>query len=326
MARLLYTVDNMTDEIRSQLDEENTDSINTARDILPALNRAQDFAFDILTRKYPEPLLSPPQTLAMVSGQAEYDIPENVFEDRIEKLEVMIPSGSNRPTYQALERISYRDIGQYESSTLTNIPFYYAIYARKIRIVPAPTGTYNLNMWYLREPEKLVVPQGRITILNTSSNYVILDGIGSSLTTESDQLGSYVNFIDGQTGEIKGSAQVQILGADRVTFRASPLRSTVLGRTITGDISTLSIEQDDYLAPIDGTCVPYYSKPLANFMIRYAVNELRDKLEDLGDLEVKLIDDLKQQVERTWAGREQQLRIKKKSRIWGRPTRRWYWE
>ena len=37
MRRLI--VDNLADEVRSLLDEENSVSVNTERDILPALNR-----------------------------------------------------------------------------------------------------------------------------------------------------------------------------------------------------------------------------------------------------------------------------------------------
>lgn len=325
MARLLYTVDNMADEVRSQLDEENPDAIDTDRDILPALNRAQDFAFDILARRYPDPLLRPPTTLTLVSGVSEYDMPEDVFEDRLLKMEVIIPSGNGRSMFEEMQRISYRDVGIQESSCLAAIPSFYAILGRKIRVVPAPTGTFNATMWSLRDPEKLVRPQGRITIIPTTGNYLIVDAIGDQLTTESDQLGSYVNLVNGRTGEIRGSAQIQILSNDRITFRTSPLRSIVLGREITGDLSELDLSENDYIAPIDGTCVPYYSRPLGNFMIEYAINQLEGKLEEQTSLESKLMDALQEQVARTWAGREQVLRVKKRSKIWGRATRSWRW-
>lgn len=322
MSRLLYTVENLVEEVRSKLNEDNTDSVDTDRDILPALNRANDFAFDILARQYPEPLLLP-STLTLVGGQSDYDIPEDTFEDRVKKIEIALPSSSGRARYVPLDRISYSDISEYESASPSAIPQYYCIHGRTIRIVPEPTGVYSARLWRLRNPEKLVMPQGRITVVNTASNYVTVDSQGSSLTTEADQLGSYINLIDGQTGVIRGSAQIQILSNNRITFRTSPLRSSVLNRTISGSLSDVTpLSLDDYLAPIDGTCVPFYSRPISNFLVQYAVADIKGTLEGDSNNEAKLLEKLEKQVEHTWVGRQQVLRIKKKSPIWGRPIRR----
>lgn len=329
MSRLLYTIENVVDEIRSQLDEQNNDSVDTVRDILPTLNRAQDFAFDTLTRKYPEPILKY-TFLQLLSNVAEYDIPEDVFEDRIQKIEMKIPSGNDSnggATYREVQRVSYRDISNYESASRTNVPYYYTIVGRKIRFVPTPTGTYGCRVWYLRDPEKLTLPQGRITVLNTTSNYVVVDGVGDSLTTESDKLGSYVNIIDGQTGEIRGSLQIQSIATDKITFRSVPTRSVVLNRTISGSMADFSgIGLDDYLSPIDGTCVPYFGRPTCNFLIQYTVAEIVRKLGGTAETEENILKKFEQQLERTWAGREQTLRVKKRSQNWGVPTRRWYYE
>lgn len=325
MATLLYTVQNLIDEVRAQLDEENKDSVDTDKDILPSLNRAQDYAFDILARKYQEPILAR-TTLDVLGNQEEYDIPENVFEDRIQKMEVMVPSGSSgQATYREIQRISYRDISNYESTNKTNVPYYYCIIGRKIRLIPSPTGTYDIRMWYLRNPEKLKTPQGRITVVNTTSNYVVVDSSGASLTTEADQLGSYVNLIDGQTGEIKGTMQIQVLSDNRLTFRSTPTRDSVLNRAVSGNLSSLSVGLDDYISPIDGTCVPYYGKPVSNFLIQFAVAEITRKLGGSADMEEKILEKFEKQVERTWAGRETTLRIKKKSPNWGVPVNRWWY-
>lgn len=326
MPRILYTVDNLVQEVRSQLDEANEDSVDTQLDILPSLNRAQDYAFDTLARKYPEPILQH-SVFNIQGGVQEYTIPEDIFEDRLLKMEIEIPSGSGGSTFREVQRISYRDISLYESSSSTNIPQYYCVIQRKVRFVSTPTGTYNARIWSLRNPEKLMLPQGRITVLNTASNYVIVDSAGDSLTTEADQLGSYVNVVDGQTGEIKGSLQIQLTDdANKITFRTSPLRDIVLGRTISGDMTDMGIELDDYLSPIDGICVPYYGRPTSNFLIQFAVSEITRKLGGNADAEEKILEKFEKQVERTWVGREISLRVKKKSKSWGMPVRRLYWE
>jgi hypothetical protein len=263
MANLLYTVQNLVDEVRSLIDESNSDSVDDTDDILPALNRAQDFAFDIYARKYPEPILTH-SVLELNGTDQEYDVPEDTFEDRILKIEMNVTPGGS--SFRECQRISYRDITNYETTGKSNTPYYYAIIGRKIRFIPAPTGTYQARLWKLRNPEKLVLPQGRITMVNTASNYVILDSTGDDLTTESDQLGSYVNVIDGQTGEIRGTLQIASLNENKVSFRSVPTRSTVLNRTVVGSFTSTMIEQDDYLCHVQGTCVPYYGRPTSNFL------------------------------------------------------------
>jgi hypothetical protein len=328
MPRLNYTVSNLVEEVRQQLDEMNRDSVSTEADILPTLNRAWDFAADILTRKYPEPLLKY-TTLDLQAGVFEYDIPEDVFEDRILKLETMVPVGTGRANYIEIQRISYRDITNYESAAISSFPLYYCIIGRKIRIVPQPSGSYDARMWMIRNPEKLVLPQGKVTVVNSdpNQNYIIVDQADGNLTTQSDQLASYVNVIDGQTGEIKGSLQIQSIVDNKITFRTHPARTTVFNREISTSLQDIEIQLDDYICPIEGICVPYFGRPTSNFLIQYAVSEITRKLGGQAETEETILKKFEQQVERTWAGRQQELRVKKKSNVWGTNTRRywWYW-
>jgi hypothetical protein len=325
MPRLNYTVENLVEEVRQQLDELNRDSVSTEADILPTLNRASDFASDILTRKYPEPLLKY-LTLDLEAGVSEYNIPEDVFEDRILKLETTVPVGVNRANYIEIQRISYRDITNYESAAISSFPLYYCVIGRKIRIVPQPSGSYDARMWVIRNPEKLVMPQGRVTLINAIGNYMVVDQASGDLTTQSDQLASYVNVIDGQTGEIKGSLQIQSIVNNKITFRTVPARSSVFNRDIS-ILEDIQIQEDDYICAIDGICVPYFGRPTSNFLIQYAVAEITRKLGGAAETEENVLKKFEQQIERTWAGRQQDLRIKKKSNVWGTNTRRywWYW-
>lgn len=319
MSRLLYTVSNLVSEVRSLLDELNVDSVDTEQDILPSLNRAQDFAFDILARKYPEPILKYVAT-TLVANQAEYDIPDGVFEDRIQKIEITI--GENQ---QIVDRISYRDISAYEGPGTTPIPLFYCIIGRKIRFVGTPSGTYAARIWYLRDPEQLVLPQGRILTINTTGiNYVNVDEVGSSLTTDSTDLGSYVNWIDGGTGEVRSTLQIGTIVDEKISFRTVPTRATVLNRTIDAAAPAAGI-QDDYLSPIQGTCVPYYGRPTCNFLIQFTVAELSRKLGNETQTQEQILDKFEKQVERTWVGRERQMRVQRRNRNWGtiRSWRRW---
>lgn len=323
MASILYTVTDLIAGVRSLTDELNPDSVSAVQDILTSLNRGQQYGFDILARKYPEPILTH-TIMALASGVNEYDIPEDAFEDRLLKVEMYIPSGSSG-TYREVPRISYRDISNYESSIQTNIPIYYCVIGRKVRFISTPSGTYSARIWYLREPDKLVMPQGRITHINALANYVIVDQIGSDVTTESDQLGSYANLIDGQTGIVKATLQIQNITDDKVSFRSVPQRASVLNRTVVGSLP-LDLSQDDYLTTIEGTCVPQVGSPITNFLIEYAVAEMTGKLGGDRGSEEAVLAKFETQVERMWVGREKQMRVQKRSEKWGTNTRRWWYE
>ena len=320
MAKVYQTVDDAISQVRSQLDELNVDAVDDVRDILPAMNRAQDYATQIYASRYPEPILTY-TTLDLISGQAEYAIPEDSFEDNITKLEITI-AGAQRE----IHRVSYRDISNYESSSRTNLPYYYAIVGRRIRMIPTPTGVYNARLWYLRQPETLVRQQGRVTHINTAGNYVLVDAIGPDVTTQSDKLTSYVNVVDGQTGFIRGTLQVQSIAGNKVTFRSSPIRSTVLNRDISSSLTADMVSEDDYLAPIQGTCVVQFGVPTTNFIIQFAVNDMTRKLGGAAELEADVLSQFEKQVERVWVGREQTVRVKKRSQSFGVPTRRWFVE
>lgn len=326
MSRLMYTTDDLVAGVRSLLDELNQDSVDTVTDILPSLNRALQYGMDTLARKYPEPMLTH-SVLDLVGGQAEYDIPEDCFEDRLLKVEIQIPSGQGGTgyTYRKVERISYRDLSDYESSITTNLPIYYCVIGRKVRLLSTPSGTFPARIWYLREPEALVLPQGRVTHINAPATYVIVDTAGADLSTESDQLASYINVIDGQTGGVKATLQMSNITDDKISFRTSPLRTTVLGRTVIGTLPT-DIAEDDYLCSVVGSCIAYPSSPLGNFLIEFTVAEMTGKLGGDRVAEEQILDKFEKQLERIWVGREKQMRVQKKSEKWGTPVRRWWYE
>ncbi len=322
----MNTVQDLIDQVRSQLDEDNQASISDTRDILPALNRAQDHAMNILARHYEEPLLDY-YSLTLTSGQQEYAIPEDSFEDRIEKVELEVgPS-----IFQEVTRVSYRDATYLESPLKSPFPSNYVVIGKRIRFVPDVSGNYPARIWYLREAPKFVTPQGRIQSVNEASRYVIVDSVGENLSVQSDNLNSYANIIDGSTGEIKASLQIQSIGANsQIVFKASPTRATVLNKTIQSDLTSLvdihgnptSIEPDDYISVLAGSCIPIFPKPVNNFCIQYAVSELTRKLGGAADQERIVLEAFEKSVERSWVGRETTKRIKMRARYWKRPYRR----
>ena len=329
MTGQLITVDDLIQEVRSLLDEDNRISVTTEDDILPALNRGQNFAANILVRHYDSPLIKH-TSITPVSGIEEYTLPEDALEQRITQVEIKV----NQSFYE-LTRIDYGDVSFYETPSQVAIPDYYAVVENRIRIVPQANLTNNLRIWYAVEPPKLVAGQGRINVVNTTDNYVIVDSVGSDLTTEADQLNSYVNIVDAQTGRRKASYQIKSIQGNRINFKTIPARTTVLNTTIDTSISSLninsdttrqsvSIEPDDYICSIKGSAVPFLKHPFSNYVVQYAIAEIRRKLGGPADLEQRVLKELEQQVERSWVNRESDMRVKRINHNWLFATRRYY--
>lgn len=319
MSRMLYTTDELVTAVRSRLDEMNRDSVDTTRDILPALNRGLEYAVDIYSRHYPDPFLQH-VVLSLTGSEQEYDIPGDVYEDRIVRIEIK----TSRNTYREVTRILYRDAVNYETDGTTAIPYYYTVVGRKIHFIPGPSGTYPARLWYIKEPEPLVLQQGRVTLVSEANNYLVVDSLGTDLSTESDELANYVNIINGQTGEVRGTLQIASLDGDRVTFRSTVSRSSVLGLPVSTSLTDLGATADDYICVAEGTCIPYLGAPTSNFLIQYAVAEISRQLGVQSQEEEAILDKFEKQVKSTWAGRETTTRVAKRSQAFGVPIRPWF--
>lgn len=302
------TTADLVGAIRAQLDETNTATVKDAEDLYPCLNRAQDYAANVLARHYPEPLLTS-LDMATVAGQATYQIPEDCYEDRLLKVEL-----SSAGRWRELNQITYRELSDYDIPESGTTPSFFAIVGRNFRLVPKPTGIWTIRIWYLRTIDKLVPPQGRIVLANVTSNYVVLDSVGLDLNTTT---GSYVNVIDGTTGLVRTTLQIQSIVGSRVTFRSAPLRTLVQGRTVATALADDTVDTDDYLALVEGTCVPQaLGGSVTNFIIQYAVNEITRKLGGETIPEDKLLGDLETQLQKAATGRQSTLRIAKRAGSW----------
>lgn len=318
MARRL-TTSNLVAEVRSLIDENDQNSVDTLLDILPSLNRAQDTAADILSRAYQSPLLAY-TTQALHNGQQEYPIPRDAFEQKLEKIEVQIQNGLFNP----LKRQSYRDATLLETTAHTSIPMFYSEIGDVYRLYPSPTGAYPLRVWYLRDPPPLVLEQGTIVQApNLAGNYINVDAVGSQLTTNSASTASYVNFVDGTTGNIKGTCQLHSVSNNRLTFKTVPTRALVLDRIVAGSLPT-DLAADDLICTVDGTCVPLLKKPFSNYLIQMAASELLNtKLGMQSELAEKMRGEMERYVKESWAGREVYLRIRSANPHWERIGRRY---
>ena len=306
----------LIEEVRDLIDEDNTSAVTDAN-ILASLNRSQDRVASILSKHYSPPMLAA-REIPVVEGQTEYDIPEDTLEERI--LGVDWKATGSTGSYYKLTQCAYNDISRYESVAQAQYPKYYYVIGSSFHLLPTAPPGGTLRAWVLEDPPPLVIEQGRITFIPGAGNYVIVDEVGEDVTTDVDELGSYVNLIDKNTGKIKATLQVQSIAQDgKITFRTTPTRTSVQDQTVVGALPT-TLQADDYICNVAGTCVPLLKKPSSNFIVQYAVAEMVKKLGGDVGMELSVLAKLEEDVTRSWSGRPNTLRVRNRSNSWQTPT------
>jgi len=317
MARSL-TTRQLVLAIRSLIDETNEAEISDELDVLPSLNRGLDDAVDVLARKYPDSLITSLDVSLDEGEDGLFPIPEDAFQERLEKVEVY-----NGNAYSELTRVDYRDISQYDVPNTSAGPFVYAVIGSNYRVLPSTNSIQSIRIWYIPEQGPLVKEYGRITTFGidtslpaTPRSYVRVTDVEDVDQASSDisSLSSFVNLIDHRTGKIKATLQIASISNSKVIFSPNPTRSVVQGRTVVGTLPA-SIELDDYLCPSDGSCIAPMRSPLNNFLITYASAELKAlKLDGDPGVVLQQLKKFEDKIEKTWVRREQSLRVGKVSR------------
>ncbi len=308
----MFTIDDLVEQVRDQLQESNTKTVSD-NVILAALNRGNSYAWDIYVRHYPDPLIVRSPDIA-VDPDGTFQIPEDAFEQRLQKVELK----QGGIVYE-MERMNYRRTTSYRNNVIGTRPIYYSIRGRTVELLPKPgQAGFTYAIYYVRRPDQLRLCQGQVSSFtaatDTEDSTIVVDSVGSQLDTSS-AYGKFVNFVDNKTGEIIGSAEIKLIDGQQITFRKTPTRSTVLGRTISGDIPA-DLEADHYITDIKGSCVVYLQQPTTNFLIQYAVTEIRRSLGYELGAEVNALREFEKQVEHTWAGREVSTRVKHSNKFW----------
>lgn len=306
----MINVSDMISEVRGNLDELN-DADVTDEFVLLKLNAAQRSMARLISRRY-DTLLMDYVDITISGGVQEYAIPDNCFGNRIEHLEVWINQVPNE-----LKEISIKQASLYDNQTSGSLrPYYYALYGKTIRLFPKPSSGSTVRVWYNKKLDKLVKPQGRITNVNTSENYVIVSDLGDDITTEATSLNSYINVVDGMTGTIRGTLQVAYIDSSigQVKFKTTGLtKSSVLNRTISTSLPS-DLETTDYLSTVHGTCIGQVPENLYDYIIQHAIMGCKRKNGDGDQLDFAEMNELRNDLKAIAAGRPIQRRVSKRNR------------
>ena len=322
------TVDDIIDELRSLTDEFNEDQLQAERDILPELNRAQERAYQVLSRVYPEPLL----TYVEVTGVTgyEYEFPEDIFMDKIKRVEFMLP---NKSMISWCERVTIPILTKFFSMQSTQAPSCHVLFSRKMRFNAPADGNNIMRIWYLRGVDQLTESIGRIT--NITSNSFIMADVASTFdpTIAEGDLDQYFNVVDGQTGLVKASFQIlSYASGNEIFIKSVPDRSIVLNRPISNSIATpitsietgFSIGVDDYICPISGTCVLQFFDAAHTFIVQTATATLKRKLGYAYDADQTLGKDFEAELNKTYMGRQRVTRVKHGNSSWVQRSNRFF--
>ncbi len=308
-------VDSLVGQCRSQIDEANTSDISNTK-ILAALNRAQMKLVRLATRRF-APMFRGESTLSVTSGTNQLTIPESAFGLVVNAVHVIIAGQAYK-----VEPARADDVVGWDNTTgTTSRPQYWAQQGTKLLVFPYPSSDVEFRVRFQARPPDLVLSQGRVTAFDSNLLTADLDSIGSSLTTSIAALGAFVNWVDGTTGEVKATLQVSAVdtagAAGTVTFKSAGLgRTTVFGQTVATALPT-DAGLDDYLCLASGTCIPTRVADYADYLIQYAVVELKRKQAEDTTAEYAALKELESDVTAMWAGRAGTKRVRRVSPIWG---------
>lgn len=314
MSRVQNTSD-LIQEIREQADEFNVKAKSDDA-IVRILNRGLRYITSELARQWPALLTARQEySAADYNPETGYDYPTDCFEQRLVFVQIETPSAPTPIPSRSFTEVSGIDI----RTTRSTIPQAWYQRGTKWFFAPAPSGGYNPIVDYVRIPDPIVRNIGRINTVNTGSDYVIVSDIDTSLiSTAVDDLKSFVNVIDGMTGLIKATRQIQTIVGGKVSFRASPTQTEVDGRTVGTTLEDLDISLGDYLCPVAGTCVLQLGQAFATYMVQYAVAEIGRSLGDtLAQLSKQVADRAEEAARQQRAGRPIYYRVKNRSGAWG---------
>jgi hypothetical protein len=132
-------------------------------------------------------------------------------------------------------------------------------------------------------------------------------------------LKAFVNIVDGTTGLVKATVQINSLTTSTKTLaiKTSGLaRSVVFGRTVSSALPT-TISLDDYVCLAYGTCIPTLVRDYDDYLLASATLEIKRRMGEDTQAEYGHFRELEADIEKMWSGRPQSARVARRNGHWG---------
>jgi hypothetical protein len=289
-------------EVRDGLDEDVNSNVTDGR-ILRALNRAARSLFNKVAKKLDSVFMTP----YAFTATSSLTFPDNMFGQRVEFIEILRGTVNERLQKVHLNQLHKTGLG---------VPRSYAL--RGNTVLFDGSSPISGTLYYMRRPADLVKSFGRI--VDVGADYVEVDDLDSSVSTDVDSLSAFVNLIDRDNGTILASLQIASISGNIITFKTSGLdRTQAAGRTLA---TSFTAEVDDYVTSISGSCIIEYLSDYSDYVTQHAVLEIRKSLGEDVIAEVAGLRDQEKEILSMWSGRDADLRIEAKNPHWGRTFRR----
>ena len=315
----MRTVDELVEHVRTQIDEDETSDISDAA-ILQTLNRAQMRLQRIAVKRWPD--LFKAEVEVTASGRT-HAIPAAAYGFVVNSVDVKVGT-----SYLPLTAVKLAQIIHEDTAASTTVPQYWSTQGNTLHLFPRASGC-TLRIRYQRRLPQLVSKLGLIESVTagdaSTDTLVYLDSMDDAITTSTTNFGAFVNVIDPGTGEVLGTYQVTTVGATYVAFGVRTRTTAYEYAVIQGRQTQAAIEaddyeypaQDDYVCSAAGSCVPPLGQDVADYLVQYAVVELKRKAGEDIKQEQDRLTELERDMEALWAGRPAQLRVQRRNPHWG---------
>lgn len=195
----------------------------------------------------------------------------------------------------------------------------YALAGNKITVAPGLNSVKQISILLQSRPLPLIKSLGRVAdISDIANNTFSIMEWNSDITTEIDELNCFLNVVNPLTGEIKGTVQVSSFDdtTNEITISSSPLRQKVFGLDVADSLDDIDISLDDEICFARGTCIPYLMEDFSNYLIAFAVLELKRRLGENVEAEFANLKDMEEEVKRSWAGTPGTMRVRHTNKNW----------
>jgi hypothetical protein len=219
--------------------------------IVSRLNEAYRFAYNHFVKSNEE-LYGQISLLQVVSGQFEYDMPEELWNKRIETM--LIPTPPNESTqpwgWTKVRKAQYSQSYPYQTNRIkTYYPECWSTLNNKIYIFPAPLIAYQAKLIVSRKIPMMGVLGGKITELR--NNVIYLDDVTNDariVDSVGDNSLAFISVADANTGEVKALWSYSAVSTvdNTITLQTSPRKYAKL-------IKGTTVSQITYTAVTAGT-------------------------------------------------------------------------
>lgn len=267
-----YLVDSLVENVRTRCMLPSSDeSYSTAR-LLQLMNDEQGTFVAKLLMSPREEYLGTYEDQTTSSGKAKYRVPKRAIGNKIKFAAIVDGEGKAPP----LKRIEPERRHEY---ALSGTPEAYMFNGSYVELVPAPTGTQTLRIFYFQRPNRLVesTAAGIITDIDTGTGEVTVEAVPETGT-----------FTDDVTYDlVRGTPGFECMALDLAA-------SDVTGDVLTFDASDLpdDLAVGDYVCLAGETPIPQLPVEIHALLAQRAVVKA---LEAAGDPKVKFAkEDLKE--------------------------------